>query len=97
MRYFGITILTFVFTSKNAPDFVLNHEKIHREQQLELFVVGAYILYFIEFLIIFAQTMDFHKSIFNVSFEREAFYNQHNPYYLRTRKRYSNFKYIKLW
>ena len=52
--YTGITIYPFVFIKFKAlkTDVVLiNHEKIHLKQQLELLIIPFYVFYGIEFLL----------------------------------------------
>lgn len=69
-----------------------NHESIHWQQQLEMLIIFFYLWYGIEFFIrIFVNGQKAYKSI---SFEREAYQNDDNLDYLKTRKRFSWFKYI---
>lgn len=58
----------------------LNHEKIHSKQQLELLIIPFYIIYLIEAIF---------KGYYCISFEKEAYANQDNLDYLKTRKWYS--------
>ena len=85
MRVGGITLYPFIILrEKHKGNIVLiNHEKIHIEQQKELLIVFFYIIYFVEWLF---------KGYENISFEKEAYKNQGNLYYLKTRKRYDSFK-----
>lgn len=78
---------------------MVNHEKIHWKQQLELLVLFFYILYFTEWiirLIIWPFTLfsEKWKPYHNISFERESYNNDDNLKYLETRKRFSWLKYI---
>ena len=61
-----------------------------------LSICTFYIFYCIEYLLIRL----FHKkqkdAYYDVSFEEEAYINDKNLNYLKTRKRYSSFKYIKI-
>ena len=72
---------------------VINEEKIHWEQQLEMWYVFFYLIYFIEWVIklfIYGR-----RSYYNISFEREAKYNVRNfDYYLKIRKKFGWRKYI---
>ena len=73
----------------------INHEKIHIHQQVELFVIIFYIWYVIEFILrTFKYFGQIEKSYRNISFEREAYSNENNLYYLSKRKWYSFLKYI---
>jgi len=72
--------------------YLINHEKIHWKQQLEMLIIFFYVWYFIEWLIrIFISTSSAYRSI---SFEREAYDNEYDLNYLNKRKRFAWFKYI---
>ncbi len=75
-------------------EVLINHETIHIIQQLELLVVFFYPFYLIEYAIRLIQYRDQHKAYRNISFEREAYANEHNLNYLKKRKFYSFLKYI---
>jgi len=94
----GITIYPFVFLKRKASrnDAVLiNHEKIHLKQQLELLVIPFYVLYTIEFFIRLVQHKNWNCAYKNISFEREAYQNQNNTNYLKVRKFWNFLKYIR--
>ncbi len=87
--YTGLTIYPFVFLKhpKLKSDITLiNHERIHLRQQLELLIVPFYIIYVIEFLIRLLQYKAWKKAYRNISFERECYLNESNLDYLKTRK-----------
>ena len=84
-----------------------NHESIHLQQELDfvfgcekLYILGGcifYILYFIEWLIkaIISLFTGFKiKAYYSISFEQEAYKNQKDLNYLKTRKRFSWIKNI---
>jgi hypothetical protein len=82
----GIAIFPFIFINpkvKITPELI-NHEKIHIRQQLELLIIPFYIWYLIEI---------YRKGYRNNRFEREAYDNEHNLHYLKRRKCYSFRKY----
>ena len=86
--YAGITIFPFVFLkSKTLKDNIvlINHENIHLKQQLELLVIPFYILYVFEFIIRLIQYKNWHAAYKNISFEREAYCNERDLNYLKTR------------
>mgnify|MGYP007115111248 CR=1 FL=1 len=63
----GITVFPFVFLS-NSEDknnaILINHERIHIRQQLELFIIPFFLLYFFEFILkIFGQTLIFKDKV----------------------------------
>jgi hypothetical protein len=71
--------------SKNDSRLI-QHERIHLKQQLELFIVPFYILYFLEFVIHYIRKFDAEKAYRSISFEKEAFDNDRNPDYILHRK-----------
>lgn len=86
--YRGLTLFPFViikdFLDKENK-VLLNHEKIHIRQQLELLIVPFFVLYFLEFLLRLIQFKDRNKAYRNISFEREAYANEKDLEYLKKR------------
>lgn len=88
----GITLCPFGIYVDDNNIRTINHEKIHWQQQLELIVLPFYILYGLEYLI---KLIIYGKDAYrNLSFEREAYANDKNLDYLKTRKHYAWIKYI---
>lgn len=56
---------------------LINHEKIHLRQQVEMLIIPFYIWYLIEF---------FSRGYWNVSFEKEAYANEKDLQYLKKEK-----------
>ena len=83
--YKAITIWPFIFVREECSfdEVDLNHEKIHGKQQLELLIIFFYLIYLVEWII---------KGYRNISFEREAYSNESDLDYLKTRKHYSMWK-----
>ena len=96
--YKAIYLFGFLFVRKNAiiKERDLIHESIHDRQAKELVYIFFYLWYGIEFLIRWIGTgfSDWNKSYRGISFEREAYNNEDNPDYLKTRKHYAWLKYI---
>ncbi len=96
----GITLYPFIIfrkslidnVSKERYDVILNHEKIHIEQQKELLVIPFYLWYCGEFLIKLLKYKD--KAYYNLSFEREAYANEKDVNYIKSRKFFSFLKYL---
>ena len=86
--YRGITLFPFVFLShqnlKN-DEIIINHERIHLRQQLELLIIPFFVWYFLEFLVRFFQYNNWKQAYQNISFEKEAFENEANLHYLKYR------------
>lgn len=85
----GITLFPFIFLRKKEDrrnKILINHEKIHLRQQLELLVIPFYIWYLSEYYIRYLKYKDHHKAYRNISFEREAYENDQDADYLKKRK-----------
>lgn len=89
--YKAITLYPFIFVKKGAKfsDVDLNHENIHGEQVKELLIIFFYIFYIIEFLYKLLKYRNWHKAYRNISFEKEAYNNQNNLDYIKSRKHYN--------
>jgi hypothetical protein len=75
---------------KHLSDNVLiNHEKIHIRQQIELLVIIFYIWYILEYLYYRLRGMDSKSAYRNIRFEREAYQHESNSEYLNNRKCYA--------
>jgi hypothetical protein len=94
----GLTLFPFVFIKAKTmrkDEVLLNHERIHLKQQLELLVVFFYVWYGIEFLWRWMQYRNGYLAYANVSFEKEAYANEHNLYYTTQRSFWGFVKYLK--
>lgn len=97
-NYVAITLFPFIFLKSKilkTNTVLINHEKIHLKQQLELFVILFYILYVTEFLVRLMCYRDWQKAYRNISFEREAYLNENDVDYLNRRKFCSFVYYLK--
>ncbi|MGH2665670.1 hypothetical protein [Flavobacterium sp.] len=93
----GITLFPFIIlvNRKDREDAVmLNHERIHISQQIEMLVIPFFFWYGTEFLFRWIQYKDKHLAYRNISFEREAYANEKNLSYLKQRSFWSSFKYL---
>lgn len=73
-----------------AEDY--NHEAIHTAQMKELLYVPFYLLYVLEWLWHLARLRDTKAAYRAVSFEREAYDHQSDADYLKTRKKFNQYK-----
>jgi len=96
-KYRGITLWPFIVLNNGCKKDItlLNHERIHLRQQIELLVIPFYIWYGIEFLIRYFQYKNWDKAYRNISFEREAYKNDFDLEYLKKRRFWGFLKYIK--
>jgi hypothetical protein len=85
----SITLWPIVFLrdKKHLDDPILiNHEKIHLRQQLELLIFIFYLWYGIEYLVYRFKGMSAKSAYRNIRFEKEAYQYEENPDYLKSRK-----------
>ncbi|GAA4236318.1 hypothetical protein GCM10022291_20380 [Postechiella marina] len=97
--YLGLTIFPFVFLKRKAlrhNAVLINHERIHLKQQLELFILPFYVFYSVEFFVKFMVYRHWHLAYKNISFEREAYANESNFHYLKQRRFWNFLKYIRI-
>lgn len=95
--YIGLTIFPFVllkFKELRTKMILLNHEKIHLKQQMELFIVPFFLIYGIEFLIKIVKYRNWNLAYRNISFEREAYANEKDLDYLKSRPLFNFFNYL---
>jgi len=91
----GLTVFPFIFLMNKKDKLnrvVLNHEKIHIRQQVELLVVFFFVWYGIEFLVRMVQYKNKREAYYNISFEREAYANEKDLDYLKKRSFWSFLK-----
>lgn len=87
--YSGLTVFPFIILSNKTDitnQIMLNHEKIHIKQQIELLILPFFVWYFVDFLIQFVKFGNINQAYRNIIFEKEAYQNEHNLNYLKTRK-----------
>lgn len=82
-KILGITLWPFIFVRPNVNDVVINHERIHIEQQKELLVLGFYILYL---------WWSIKYGYRNNPLEEEAYNWERVGNYMKIRKRWNYFK-----
>src|SRR5690606_36687650 len=73
---------------------LINHERIHLRQQLELLILPFYIWYFIEYLIRLIQYKNVHQAYMNISFEREAYQNDVDLQFLQNRNLFNFLRFL---
>ena len=84
----GITLFPFIVLSQKEDrtnKVLVNHERIHIRQQLEMLVLPIFVWYFVEYLIRWVALKDRRKAYRNISFEREAYENEKDLNYLKQR------------
>jgi hypothetical protein len=89
-QYHAMCIWPFLFIRQgidlSASSSTLNHERIHARQQLEMLWLLFFIWYGLEFAVRLVQYQNRHMAYHALSFEKEAYANDENPEYLKSRK-----------
>jgi hypothetical protein len=83
----GIAIFPFIFIKRDYHDEkkLINHERIHIRQQIEMLVIPFYLTYFY---------YNITRGYWNNPFELEAYKHDEDLSYLKDRKKYSWIKHI---
>jgi hypothetical protein len=83
----GLAFWPFIFIASDTiiDDELINHEKIHLRQQIEMLIIPFYIWYLIAL---------YRKGYWNISFEKEAYANESNLTYLKKRSIFAFLKYL---
>lgn len=95
--YLGISIFPFIFLKNKVlktDTYLINHERIHLRQQIELLVIPFYVIYCVEFLIRLIRLRNWHQAYKGISFEKEAYLNEKDLNYLKSRSLFSFINYL---
>lgn len=79
---------------QKADRILVNHERIHLRQQVELLIIPFYLLYLLNYLINLIRYRNHRRAYFNISFEKEAYACDQNLNYLKTRKFFAWVNYL---
>jgi hypothetical protein len=93
----GLTLYPFVFLKYKSDKenvVLLNHERIHIRQQIELLVIPFLVWYILEYFVRLIQFRDRNLAYRNISFEREAYQNEKNLHYVKQRSFWRFVKYL---
>lgn len=96
-NYVGLTLWPFIILKEDSyreDTTLINHEKIHLKQQLELFIILFYLWYLGEWIVRTVLYMDSYRAYQNISFEREAYAHENDLGYVHRRKPYSFLNFI---
>lgn len=88
----AMAIFPFILLQKNAQKqdkVLINHEKIHLQQQLELLIFPFYFLYLLSYLINLVKYKNHYQAYLNIVFEKEAYHFEKQLDYLTKRKLYN--------
>lgn len=89
-----MAIFPFLLIKQKSPSAVLiNHERIHFRQQIELLIVPFYLWYFGEYFMYRLRGQSEHQAYRNICFEKEAYQNDENLSYLKKRSMWAFLNY----
>lgn len=93
----GMALFPFILIREKefSNDAVLmNHERIHHRQEVELLIVPFYFFYLLHYLINRLRYRTHRKAYLHIVFEKEAYAQENNLNYLKSRKPFSFMKYF---
>lgn len=85
----GIALFPFILIKKDnyrRHKVFINHEKIHLAQQIELMLIGFYVLYLLNYIYNLIKYRNHNKAYLNIVFEKEAYTMEADTGYLSHRK-----------
>lgn len=88
----AMAVYPFIFLKskdQKQDEILINHEKIHLCQQLELLIIPFYFLYLFNYLINLLKYKNHYQAYFNISFEKEAYRYEKELIYLSKRRWYN--------
>lgn len=94
-NFLAINLFGIVFAKGKLNVVTQNHEYIHTIQQREMLFVFFYLWYVLEWLIHLIRHRNINKAYRMISFEKEAYANQHNLNYRNQRKPYAWLNYLQ--
>jgi hypothetical protein len=93
----ALAFYPFIFVSKDTiltPELI-NHERIHLRQQIEMLILPFYIWYIVEYFVWRIKGLKHVQAYLEISFEKEAYANQGNLEYLKKRKSWNFLNYLR--
>ena len=91
-----MAIYPFILIKKDEmrnDAILINHERIHHRQQLELLIFPFYIIYAINYLYHLAKHRNHYQAYRHILFEREAYAMEKDFDYLKRRRMFAFWKY----
>lgn len=88
----GMALFPFILLRQkdlSLSPTLMNHERIHLQQQLELLIFPFYIWYMIEYFFFRMKGKNHNVAYRSISFEKEAYQNENDMNYLKNRKRWA--------
>jgi hypothetical protein len=97
LRANGMALFPFILVQKPNPSpTLINHERIHLSQQLEMLVLPFYIWYLAEYFWHKTKIKNHYNAYRKISFEQEAFTHDQDLNYLKKRPLGAWIKFFKI-
>ena len=96
-NYVGLSFWPFIVVKEQVyktDEVLINHEKIHLQQQKELLVLPFYLWYIVEWLLRCLWYLNTYKAYQNISFEKEAYHHEKDMNYCQNRKFWAFLKFM---
>jgi hypothetical protein len=93
----GMALFPFILLKERRlkqDEVIMNHERIHHRQQIELLIAPFYFFYLLHYAWNLMQYRNHRRAYQNIVFEKEAFANDHNLQYLDRRKPFAFLKHF---
>ena|SRR6187551_361417 len=93
----GMALYPFILlkNEKSKKDAILiNHERIHLRQQLELLILPFYLFYLVNYLYNLISSLDHETAYRNIIFEQEAYDHETELNYLQNRRIFNFLGYL---
>lgn len=94
--YVGLSLWPFIFLrdrSLLSDQVLINHERIHQRQQLEMLLLPFYLWYLGEWILHWVRLGDPYEAYRAISFEKEAYSQEGDLCYLKRRRPFSFLSY----
>tara|TARA_Y100000034_G_scaffold40721_1_gene50166 strand:- start:174 stop:473 length:300 start_codon:yes stop_codon:yes gene_type:complete len=89
INVYAITLWPFIFIRDEGNQRTITHEKIHIKQQIELWVLGFYIMYLIDWIKGLRIYGDPGAAYVFIRFEQEAYRNENDIEYPDNREKFA--------
>lgn len=93
-NYIACNLFGIIFSKRVLSEVTINHEAIHTAQMKELMYLGFYLWYFFEWLVLLLRYKSLYQAYHNLSLEKEAYDNQCDLTYLRSREHLAWINYL---
>lgn len=96
-NYVGLSFWPFIILKEDRykrDTILINHERIHLRQQLEMLILPFYLWYLGEWFLRTLLYLDTYRAYQNISFEREAYANEKELGYIQRRRPFSFLNYL---